>query len=425
MEGFDFIDFDCIFMKWSASLSFVDRRIEARPSTGEAPFALNEVFFSRTDDRGVIQAGNYVFKRVANYEWEDLIGSPHKIIRHPDMPKGVFQLFWDTLKAGDSMGAYVKNKAKDGLYYWVFAVVVPCQGGYLSARISPSSALFDEIRAIYNEMRQAELNEGVSAEDSAEKMLEWIRKKGFENYHQFATHALSEELLSRDVGLERPKDPKIADLRRMMANAETLVEETQGLVKDFDAMHTIPHNLRVIASRIEPSGGPVTVLSQNYGAMSREMSDWFEAHVMGENSNFNTIKLAVTNSLFVEGMARILNECDAQLQTERRGLGDIDMAAERKILNQLVTEETDRARKGVEEVDLEAERIMRACQVMHRQFLGLSSTRVLCKIESARLPVSGETLSDIIDQLGVFQERISRRLDVITKLSNEIRQMDQ
>ncbi|OIQ44030.1 MAG: chemotaxis protein [Roseobacter sp. MedPE-SW] len=405
-------------------MSFVDRRIEARPSTGEAPFALNEVFFSRTDERGVIQAGNYVFKRVANYEWDELIGAPHKVIRHPDMPKGVFQLFWDTIGAGDSMGAYVKNKAKDGLYYWVFAVIVPCEGGFLSARISPSSDLFEEIKTIYAEMRQAETNDGITPEESAEMMLTWIRDKGFENYHQFATHALSEELMSRDIGLERPKDQKISDLRQMMSNAEVLVGETQGLVKDFDAMHTIPHNLRVIASRIEPSGGPVTVLSQNYGAMSREMSDWFAAHVMGENSNFNTIKLAVTNSLFVEGMARMLNECHAQLKTERRGLGDIDMEAERSLLSGLVETETERARKGVEEVDQEAERIMRACQVMHRQFLGLSSTRVLCKIESARLPESGETLSDIIDQLGVFQERISRRLDDITKLSNEIRMME-
>ncbi|MFT6458284.1 PAS domain-containing protein [Pseudophaeobacter arcticus] len=405
-------------------MSFVERRIEARPSTGEAPFGLNEVFFSRTDERGVIEAGNYVFKRVANYEWEELIGAPHKIIRHPDMPKGVFQLFWDTLKAGESIGAYVKNKAKDGLYYWVFAVVVPCKGGYLSARISPSSTLFDQVKTIYNELRQAETKDGITPEESAEKLLDWIRAKGFENYHQFATHAMSEELLARDVGLERPKDQKITDLRKMMSNAETLVEETQGLVKDFDAMHTIPHNLRVIASRIEPSGGPVTVLSQNYGAMSREMSDWFAAHVMGENSNFNTIKLAVTNSLFVVGMARILNECDTQLQTERRSFSDIDMEAERKILSELVTAETERAHKGVEEVNHEADRIMRACQVMHRQFLGLSSTRVLCKIESARLPESGETLSDIIDQLGVFQERISRRLDDITKLSNEIRMMD-
>ena len=213
-------------------------------------------------------------------------------------------------------------------------------------------------------------------------------------------------------------------MRKMLVNAETLVGATEGLIKDFDAMHTIPHNLRVIASRIEPSGGPVTVLSQNYGSMSREMSDWFADHVMGEKSNFATIKTTVNNSLLMQCTVRMLLECDEQLQKERRAIPEVNMENERAVLRRIVEDQLDRAKTGHEAVIHEAERIIQACQVMHRQFLGLSSTRVLCKIESARLPESGETLSDIIDQLGVFQQRISKRLESIEKLSNEIRSLD-
>ncbi|WP_027243501.1 PAS domain-containing protein [Leisingera daeponensis] len=406
-------------------MSFVDRRVETRPSSGEAPFGLHEVFFSRTDGRGVIQAGNYVFRRVGAYPWEELIGAPHKVIRHPDMPKGVFSLFWDTIQRGDPIGAYVKNKSKDGLYYWVFAVVVPCEDGYLSARIKPSSKLFGEVRAFYAQMLKREKDQGVKPEDSAQYLLDWLGSHGYESYHQFAAHALSQELITRDTGLGNQPHARIRELTGMLRNAETLVEETEGLIADFDAMHTIPHNLRVLASRIEPSGGPVTVLSQNYGSMSREMSDWFAAHVMGKNSNFAKIKSSVNNSLFVEGMARILIECDNQLQKERRELGNVDMEAERKILGDLVKDQVKRSQDGMKEVDQEAERITSACQIMHRHFLGLSSTRVLLKIESARLTDSGETLADIIDQLGGFQERISRRLDRIGKLSEEIRLLEQ
>ncbi|GLO73617.1 hypothetical protein MACH18_06970 [Phaeobacter italicus] len=405
-------------------MSFVDRRIESRPSRGEAPFALNEVFFSRTDSRGVIVTGNYVFRRVAHYEWDELLGAPHKIIRHQDMPKGVFQVFWDTIKSGKTIGAYVKNKSKDGLYYWVYAVVVPCGDGYLSARIKPTSAVFDTVRKVYADLLSAEQNEALSPEESAERLNQMIQDLGFDDYTQFSTHALSEELLSRDIGLKNEPDRKIAGLRKMQENAKTLVKETEGLIRDFDAMHTIPHNLRVIASRIEPAGGPVTVLSQNYGSMSRAMSDWFEAHVMGKDSNFAVIEAAVNNSLFVDCMARILKECDIQLQKERRGLGEIDMESERQVLADLVKQQLDGARKGLDQVDREAMRITNACQVMHRHFLGLSSTRVLCKIESARLPESGDTLADIIDQLGVFQERISHRLEKIAKLSTEIRALE-
>ncbi|SCZ73924.1 chemotaxis protein [Epibacterium ulvae] len=406
-------------------MSFIDRRIEVRPTTGEAPFALNEVFFSRTDQRGVIEAGNYIFQRVSNYEWDELIGAPHKVIRSPDMPRGVYHLFWETIQQGKTMGAYVKNLAKDGLTYWVYAVVVPCEDGFLSARIKPSSKQFAEIQTLYAKLLKLEQEEGLSPEDSAMLLETWLAEKGFESYHQFAVDALCQELMARDSGLNKPQDSKISSLREMMTNARKLLQETEGLIQDFDAMHTIPHNLRVIASRIEPSGGPVTVLSQNYGAMSREMGDWFSKHVMGKNSNFAAIRASVEESLFIQCMGRVLVECDTQLQSEQRSLGKIDMDKERKILGCLVKSQAKRAQKGMASVDTEAERIVRACQVMHRHFLGLSSTRVLCKIESARLPQSGETLSDIIDQLGAFQERISHRLDRISSLSSEIRSSEE
>ncbi|UWQ81147.1 PAS domain-containing protein [Leisingera sp. S132] len=406
-------------------MTFTDRRIELRPANGEAPFALDEIFFSRTDDRGVIKTGNDIFRRVSGFDWDSLLGAPHKIIRHPDMPRGVFQLFWDIIQNGDFIGAYVKNKAKDGLYYWVFAVVVPCEDGYLSVRIKPSSSLFATVKQGYCDLLKAEQDDGLSPEESRDNLLAWLAGMGFASYREFAAHALSEELESRDAGLGSAPDMTIRGLRQKLKNSEVLVTETKGLIDDFSAMRTIPHNLRVIASRIEPAGGPVTVLSQNYGSMSREMSTWFSTHVMGEDSNFAKIKDLVNQGLFVEGMARILTECDGQLQRERRSLGGIDLSAEQDILSQLTQAQVASARMELKEVDREAERITRACETMRRQFLGLSSTRVLCKIESARLPRDGATLSDIIDQLGSFQERISRRLDKISHLCAEIRELKQ
>jgi len=398
-------------------VSFVDRNVKIRPSRGEAPFSLEEVFFSRTDDRGVIEAGNAVFSRVANYDWEEMQGAPHKLVRHPDMPKGVFWLMWDTLKRGKSIGTYVKNQAKDGLFYWVFAVVTPCDGGYLSARIKPTSPMLATIETEYADLLAAESSESLSPEDSAARFLERLADLGFDEYEKFSTHALSEELMARDIGLGRAPDAKIRKFRTMLTNAEDLTQETESLVQEFEAMRTIPHNLRVIASRIEPAGGPVTVLSQNYGTMSRDMSEWFEKHVLGENSNFSAIMSTVNLSMFIECMARILHECDLQLTKEQH---DIDPEKEHRLLRDLISKQSRQAEKGLNDVGVEADRILNACTVMHRHFLGLSSTRVLCKIESARLSRDGETLTTIIDQLGVFQARISSQLDRIAKLSTAI-----
>lgn len=403
-------------------MSFLEKRNEIRPSSGEAPFDIDEVFFSRTDTRGVIQSGNYVFRRVAHYDWSELQGAPHKIIRHPDMPRGVFRLLWDTIKSGRPIGAYVKNLAQDGLHYWVFAVVVPNGDGYLSARIKPTSPLLAQIERLYAELRRRETDEGLGPEESARALFDEIAALGFSTYESFSTHALSEELIARDSQLEKVGSGRTAAMSRSLRHAEELKSESEALIADFNAMETVPHNLRVIASRIEPTGGPISTLSKNYGSMSRDMSDWFEANVIGENSNFAGIKASVTTSLFIHGMSRILDECDRQLAFERRKLGDLDIENERSILRGLVAHYTNEAQAARDHVLEESRRILAACDKMDRHVLGLSTTRVMCKIESARTSNAGDSLGDIIAQLKVFQDRISGRLDQIIRLGREIQE---
>jgi len=401
-------------------MSFVDRRQENRPKTGEAPFRLSEVFFSRTNDRGIIQAGNYIFRRVAGYDWPEMLHAPHKIIRHPDMPKGVFWLLWDRIKKGEVIGSYVVNKAKDGLHYWVFATVMPCDGGYMSIRIKPTSALFETIKKEYADLLKAEKEQNITPEQSANLLLERIGELGFQDYTQFSTHALSEELISRDGELGKPVDQKIENARKSQGVADALGEETIGLIEEFATMRTIPHNMRVIASRLEPTGGPVSTLSQNYGAMSQEISDWFEQNVNGADSNFATIRTHISHSMFLECVARILTESTIQLESEKRRLGDVDLAHERQLLRGLHNDYMKKSAAELRTVAEEAGKVSNACKIMHRQVLGLSTTRVMCKIEGARLTSQGESLEDIITQLDTFQSRITTRLDRIAHFATTI-----
>ena len=81
------------------------------PKDQEARFLLEEMFFSTTDARGVITFGNDIFVRVSGYPLVDMVGKPHNIIRHPDMPRAVFRLFWDYLQAGRSVVAYEIGRA--------------------------------------------------------------------------------------------------------------------------------------------------------------------------------------------------------------------------------------------------------------------------------------------------------------------------
>ena len=394
-----------------------------RPATGEAPFGLDEVFFSRTDDRGVIRSGNRVFRRTADYDWPELLGAPHNVIRHRDTPKGLFWLLWDTIKRGEAIGAYVKNRARDGLHYWVFACVLPCEGGYISARIKPSSLLFDEVRGEYDALRKAETDEGLSPEDSAKRLVARLRDRGFDSYARFASHALTEELQSRNEGLRLPPDTRLLRFKAMLDAAERLKAATDELVQSFAAVQIIPHNMRVMASRLEPTGGPFSTLSGNYGSMSSDISKWFETHVVGEDSNFSTINASVDMSMFLESMVGILRQCDRQLVAERGELGMIDVDVERSNLSATVGEYARRAEKGLEVIQGEAMRIQMACSAMHRHILGLGTTRVLCKIEMARMGSAGLGLAEIIGQLGRFQDKIGGLLDEVATLSRDIQGM--
>jgi aerotaxis receptor len=126
------------------------------PINRESPFHLEELFFSTTDQKGIITFGNNVFIRVSKYDQADLLDQPHNIIRHPDMPHCVFRLLWDYLLKGKTIAAYVKNMAGDGSFYWVLAYVAPIPGGFLSIRLKPTGPLFAPVGKLYEELRAIE-----------------------------------------------------------------------------------------------------------------------------------------------------------------------------------------------------------------------------------------------------------------------------
>jgi len=100
-------------------------RTIVEPTNTEIFFEEDDIIVSKTDLKGRITYANQTFCRIAGYSEAELLGQPHSIIRHPDMPRAVFKLLWDTLVEGREIFAYVKNMAKNGIYYWVFAHVTP------------------------------------------------------------------------------------------------------------------------------------------------------------------------------------------------------------------------------------------------------------------------------------------------------------
>ena len=161
-----------------------------RPApTGTERF-LNEDDFivSKTDLKGRIIYGNKMFIEISGYTESELLGAPHSILRHPDMPKIVFKLLWDRIQNKEEIFAYVKNLCKDGGFYWVMANVtatVAPDGSirdYHSVRRKPSQKAMEVIPGLYAQLLDAERSGGM---DASYKLLNDILKEKGVTYDEF------------------------------------------------------------------------------------------------------------------------------------------------------------------------------------------------------------------------------------------------
>ncbi|WP_457565121.1 PAS domain-containing protein [Caminibacter sp.] len=118
---------------------------------------------SKTDIRGVITYTNSIFRALSGYEKGEMVGKPHNIVRHPDMPKAIFKEMWDTILQGKEWQGVIKNLRKDGRYYWVEAHISPIIRnniiiGFISARRAVPEHIKKLYEIKYKEMREKEKN---------------------------------------------------------------------------------------------------------------------------------------------------------------------------------------------------------------------------------------------------------------------------
>ncbi len=155
----------------------------------EMEFDRNDLIISRTDIRGTITYCNNIFTKMSGWTQEELLGSNHNLIRHPDMPKVAYQLVWDNIKANNEFYGYVKNLRKDGGYYWVFAYITADLNdegeiaGYTSYRRYAPKLAIDTMKPIYKLLIEAEKEGGIEA--SIKLLGGFLNKTGFSSYDQF------------------------------------------------------------------------------------------------------------------------------------------------------------------------------------------------------------------------------------------------
>ncbi|MDY0117554.1 MAG: PAS domain-containing protein [Sulfurimonadaceae bacterium] len=172
-----------------------------QPVNEEIQLSTKKYIVSKTDEKGIIEYGNDYFVEISGYSESELIGKPHSIIRHPDMPRIVFKMMWDRINKGKNIMAVVKNMAKDGRYYWVITEfepkIDPISNDIIShtafRKAAPRKAI-DTMEPIYQKLLEIEKEGGMEA---SEKYLRGFFEEKRTTYDEFINDVIGNTGLFR------------------------------------------------------------------------------------------------------------------------------------------------------------------------------------------------------------------------------------
>lgn len=377
----------------------------------EVPFGLDELFFSRTDTRGVIQAFNPVFLRVAGYAADELSHAPHKVIRHPDMPKGAFWLVWDGLKRGHSVGAYVKNRAKDGRFYWVFAVISPVNEGYLSVRLKPTSALFATVREVYARALERERLERLTPEQSAQAIEAEIVAAGFPNYGAFQIDALRAEHGAREEQRRAERATALVACEHLLEAKRQIDKELMALCDNLKQAELITTNMKIQACKLRSHSGPINEIAKNYELMMREIRNHPRVvHTLRDTRGTWDVP-DEAQSVFMIAVADLMAEMFGFFSREEVMTDAAALSVEKAIIGQLRDRYRVEADRATQESYRAVSQLAADAEMIRRMVTGLAMVRVVLRVEAGILRERLAGLQSILGQLDQFHDQVGESLE--------------
>ncbi|QDU66593.1 PAS domain-containing protein [Engelhardtia mirabilis] len=311
-------------------------RSKVVPVDRSADFDLSELFFSTTDPKGRIKSCNDVFLRIAGYPASEAIGAPHSLVRHPDMPRCVFRLLWSYLGAGKPIGAYVKNMTSNGEFYWVFAVALPIESGYLSVRLKPTSGVIPAVEELYAKLLATEAGFGTDTpaamDASTAQLVEALGTLGYESYDRFMVKSLRSEIMSRRTLMPRTsaaegsnktgrmfailEDLELLDHLRDVANDQA--RSSDGVSR---SVNRIALNSSICAARMDERGRALGVVSEQTSIISGDISR--EARIL--ETEQSVLDETIEQTSLQVSVATLLVETEAYFLS-RSHIADADRA---------------------------------------------------------------------------------------------------
>lgn len=386
------------------------------PSNGmeeELDLPVEAVLTTITDARSTLTFVSQDFAKFTGHAVESLLGAPHKIVRHPDMPRGIFYLLWENLKAERAMCLYIKNRTAEGGSYWSLANYTFPAKGYMSTRIRPSSSLFETMKPLYDDMLNRE-KEGATPEESAAWFQEQIQALGFPDLAHLSAHILNAEFKARGI-CDAKWEPGFALMDDILRLVEDMRDLANGIEAGFRRVRGEPVNLRILAGRLEGAGAALGTISQNYDAMAQEMYELL-GRLHSENAGaLHDMFVAVSHARASQQFALLLGESAKREEAAQASGPCAEIRQQQERLTTL-------ANQRIREIALAGKPIPDICRSLRRRINGLDVVKLLCKVESGRMRDVDSGLDGIIDRLQAFHDATDKGLAELSSKASQIQQ---
>lgn len=398
-------------------------------STIEKEYILDEgqIIVSHTDLKGIITYVNYDFESVSGFHREELFGKPHSIIRHPDMPRSAFYDLWATIKTGQPWQGLVKNRTKDGGYYWVDARVSPLYEdgkhvGYLSVRFKPDRAAVQKINDLYKNIIQGSGAFPYSSYGSKFSIVSRLTTLQFLEiipvaiaslplYTKFnVTEALTGAWVSLILIL---LNNNLFIRSRLLKPIKNVVSVGYSIAKGYlqmdlrmnqhDEVGDLYRSLNIMVNNVIGVVGKIKEYAEIIQSAASSMSA--TSHALSQNSSEQAAAVEETSSSLEEMSATILQNADNAKSTEQIALKTADMSS---VGGKAVQETVDAMTQITEKVHV-IEDI-----AYQTNLLALNAA-----IEAARAGIAGKGFAVVAAEVRKLAERSQNEAKVITELTQK------
>lgn len=312
--------------------------------------------------------------------------------------------------------AYVCNRVADGRPYWVPATVSPYGSGYLSIRIKPSFSILQQIKQLYAQISEEEVK-GLTIEASVESLNRALLDLGFGDYRDFMRQALRAEFTGTMTAIARQSPLPEREISAVQDGLRRAIEGQVILQTEFNWMQVLPTNLSLLASRLEPGGGPMTAVADLYKAGTSEAHSRVSAFTSGEQSLCSRMSEQFERAVFMVTCAELQRELCKLVGREDWSGSGVEPETERQLINDICCRYESEAQISIDEATRLAKVIDQAGDQLRRSMMSLETIITMGKVEGARFGAETESIHAIIASLHKLNTEISRVMVGILELS--------